>query len=183
MTESNTKSQDEHINQFITDLMNHQTRIRAYILTMVSNLSDADDIHQQAAQVMWQKYREAQPIKHFGAWAIRISHNIILNYYTKKKELLFSGLSKHAMEDIANRTLQVNDQLEIRKQALQSCVNKLDEQDREFIYFRYNHGQTIKNTAKHFGRSVHSLYRSMTRIHKNLMKCIQGKIISMEDAS
>jgi RNA polymerase sigma-70 factor (ECF subfamily) len=58
---------------FLRLLMANQNRIYAFILTLVPNWSDADDIMQEAAETMWSKFQQSQPINNFSAWGIKIA--------------------------------------------------------------------------------------------------------------
>lgn len=51
-------------------LLNNQMRIYAFILSLVHNYEDADDLMQETANTMWQKYPDCQPIKDFLSWGI-----------------------------------------------------------------------------------------------------------------
>ncbi len=51
MTEPKDKSSD-----FIRLYMTHESKIRGYVLCMVNNWADADDILQEAAIVMMKKF-------------------------------------------------------------------------------------------------------------------------------
>ena len=57
-----------------------QKRIYAYLLIMVHNHSDAEDLHQETASVLWERFDEFDKSKSFTAWAIGIARNKALDY-------------------------------------------------------------------------------------------------------
>jgi IS30 family transposase len=65
------------------------------------------------------------------------------------------------------------DSLNPRSVALDDCYAKLSEEDRRLIDARYQIGATVEVIAAQLGRSVHSVYRSLRRIHQWLFECIQ----------
>jgi RNA polymerase sigma-70 factor (ECF subfamily) len=52
----------DNTDYFVRQLMNHRKRIYTFILTLVGNSSDADDIMQDTAALMWQKYHQTEEI-------------------------------------------------------------------------------------------------------------------------
>ena len=63
-----------------------------------------------------------------------------------------------------------------RKKALKECLAKLSEQDQRLVVMRYHNKLAIKKVAVLIGMSVHTMYRTMARIHKSLRICIRGTL-------
>ena len=60
--------------------MSSQSRIYAYILMLVHNHNDAEDLLQETASILWEKFDEYIPEKSFAAWAVGIARNKIYNF-------------------------------------------------------------------------------------------------------
>lgn len=167
--------------RFVRQLMANQGRIYGYILTLVSNWADADDILQETAEVMWCQFEKSGPITNFTAWGIRIAHNKILNYYTKKgrQHVL---LTEEILEDVAARAEPISAKNDDYAQALRDCLAKLKVTDLQLIKVRYEQGNTIKEVAEQVGRPVHGLYKAMARIHDVLLLCIR-RTLAKEDTA
>ena len=58
--------------KFVSLLVPNQRRIQAFILMLVPNISDADDIYQETLTEMWNKFSTFQEGTDFVAWAITI---------------------------------------------------------------------------------------------------------------
>ena len=54
------KNDLHYSSDFLQLLLNNQMRIYAFILSLVRNYDDADDLMQDTANTMWQKYSECQ---------------------------------------------------------------------------------------------------------------------------
>ena len=65
--------------QFTSLLLRHHAALLGYILSLVSNWSDAEDILQQASVVMWRKFGEFQPGSDFRSWGCQIAKFHALN--------------------------------------------------------------------------------------------------------
>ncbi|MFC1760685.1 sigma-70 family RNA polymerase sigma factor [Planctomycetota bacterium] len=167
---------------FVSQLIICQHQIYSFILTLVPNWSDADDIMQETAEVMWRKFQDAEHINNFAAWGKTIARNKIMNFYAKKKRerILFNDA---ILEDIIQREEKTSYQGETRKRALQGCLAKLGSNDRRLIQVLYEDGITIKKLAEEVKRPVQGLYKAMARIHHRLQQCVRRSLSSMEGHS
>ena len=60
-----------------------------------------------------------------------------------------------------------------RFEALGDCYRKLSKEDRRLLDARYQAGSTVEAIAAAAGRSVHSVYRALRRIHTSLFDCVR----------
>lgn len=158
----------------------HEHKIRGYILCLVGNWADADDIQQQAALVMWKKYATFSSEQHFLHWALRIAHYEIMNYLQKKRNRLpsYSPSVLEALEAKAAQAVQEEDQ---RREALQECVERLRPRDLELLRLRYEVGATVQAVAATVQRSVDAVYKALNRIHYQLLICIRSRLVQQEE--
>jgi len=161
--------------QFVSLLLSHHRRIYGFILTLVPSLSDADDIMQETALVMCRKFDDFQPGTSFIAWALAIARNRVIMYKRKNKSLLqafddntLTMLAKYAAPGIEN--------MDERVSAVESCIDKLKEKDRQLIKNRYEQGSKIKDIAINIGRSPQVMYKTFARIHNSIRLCVQQAI-------
>ncbi|NLK41754.1 MAG: RNA polymerase subunit sigma-70, partial [Planctomycetes bacterium] len=56
-----TENEDSKSCEFVQLFLMSQRRIYGYVMTLVPNVSDADDIVQETASVMWTKFGEYEP--------------------------------------------------------------------------------------------------------------------------
>ncbi len=166
--------------QFLTLLMEHQKGIYAYILSMVRNLSDADDIMQDCTAVMWRKFGEFKPNTSFIAWGIQIAHYEILRFRNKKKRELF--LFCPELENLLDeRARQVSQTVDIRLDILKICLTKLSEKQRDLLQMRYEKKLTQILIAERLGVSVQTICKYMARSHDFLWRCIRRTLASEEE--
>lgn len=167
--------------RFIGQLMANQQRIYAFILTLVPNWADADDLMQQTAQVMWCRFEESEPVKNFASWGMRIAQNNIMNYYAKKKRerVLFDD---DLLKNVMQHTEVVCTNTDVRIEALRRCLHKLREKDRRLIRTLYEQGLTIKQLATQVERPVQGLYKAIARIHDALLQCVRRSLALRETA-
>jgi RNA polymerase sigma-70 factor (ECF subfamily) len=139
---------------------------------MVNNWADADDILQEAVIVMMKKFQGFDSAEGFLKWALRVAHFEVLSHVQKRRNHLplFSPAVLEAIEEKAAREIQAQD---ARREALQACIRKLRERDRELLRLRYEVDATTQSVAKTVGRSVDGVYKALNRIHYQLLLCVR----------
>lgn len=157
----------------------NQRRIFSYILMLVPNMSDAEDILQTVSSTMWAKFDDFTEGTNFGAWAVKIAQYVILDCSKKKHrtKTIFVGDMFNVFADAV--TVKVNEQ-DRRISHLQRCLRKLREADQNLIQFRYVKGYSVKKIADLKERPLQGLYKAMNRIHNQLLKCVQRSLLVEE---
>ena len=166
----------DKIEEFLHLFSASQNRIYAFILSLLSNSSDADDVMQEATTIMWRKFDQFKPGTDFVAWGITIARYEVLEFRSKKKTVQFGDDVIKTLEDEAASTISKADS---RKDALKKCIEKLCLMDRQMIHMRYNDNIPVKQIAPRVGKNVQNIYRSLARIHENLLQCIR-RILKIE---
>jgi RNA polymerase sigma-70 factor (ECF subfamily) len=166
-------------NEFLRLLMANQRRIYAFIMTMVPNHGDAEDLFQETVLLMWSKFDSFTPGTSFAAWGYTIARYQILSVRKRHstRGVLFS---QTAAELLQNESDRFTEQTDSRMQALRLCIDKLGQRDYELICMRYRDEVTIKSIAQQMGRSVQGIYKRIARIHDALLRCVR-KAISAEE--
>ncbi len=166
----------QHISErdFVSLISTNQRRILAYIIVLVPNRTDAEDVMQETIALMWEKKGDFVPGTDFVAWGIRIAYYKILNYRKKvfnNRQIVindeqFERLEKQAVE----RSSRVEDML----YKLDECVQKISKPDRHLVYMRYSKEISVKEISSRINKSIRSIYLNLSRIQGLLLKCIEG---------
>lgn len=152
-----------------------ERRVYGLILAMVGNPSDADDVMQEAAAVMWRKFDEYKPGTDFAAWALSVGRFQAMSF-RKKRAIQRVRFSDQTLEVIAEQFASRPDRADISREALRTCLAKLGERDRQLVELRYEPGATTKSVAEHVSRSVDAVYKALNRIHGALLRCIRQQL-------
>ncbi len=162
---------------FVKLLTANYARIYAYIISLVPNDSDADDIMQETATVMWENFSKFEPGTNFVSWAVTVAKFQILNYRKRhKRSRLF--LSDEAYDLLISETEKMQEQSQDRLQALRSCLKKLAPKDRQFIHMRYYDGASARIVAQKVGTSMDAVYRYTARLNDWLLGCVRRSLTS-----
>ena len=166
----------------MTDSLNTQEYVRlwttygqqvyAYILSLVANRADADELFQEVSMTLWMKFDQFIPNSDFRAWACRVAFNKVGSFQQLRqhKTLLCTA---EALEMVDQVIMKGGDKLDAQHDALAHCLEKLHPRDRDLINRRYHQGDPPKTVAKQVGRSVAAIYKALTRIHDSLFDCVR----------
>jgi RNA polymerase sigma-70 factor, ECF subfamily len=161
--------------QFIRLFLENERRIYGFIVSVLPNFNDAEDVLQETSLVLWQKFSQYQPGTDFVAWACRIAQLEVLKFFRKLGRSRLQ-LSSEAMDAVAEKTITHGTLLESRQNALATCLQRLNPRDRDLLERRYVQSASTNQIAGQVGRSIHAIYKALARIHDELMLCIQRKM-------
>jgi len=149
-------------------------RIYGFIMTLVFNHHDAEEVFQNTSVVLWNKFADFKPGSNFFAWASRIAYYEVLSLM--KQQRRSRTLSEEVLELLADEAVALSDGSSARYEALEECLSRLTAPDRELLQERYYYQRPPKQIAANQSRSVHSIYRALSRIHNLLLNCVQRNL-------
>src|SRR5262245_37095889 len=162
--------------RYIKLLNASQSRLFAYLYAHVLNMADAEDLYQQVAMVLWQKFDQFVPGTDFGSWGIRVAELTIKNFLRgrRRSKIFFSD---EVMQRIVDRQSQISQEAaEARTEALKTCLKRLPPRDQQLVDRCYGGDFKIKEIAADEGRSAGAVYTALCRIRQALLACIERKI-------
>ena len=157
--------------QFLKCFLSARSKIKRFILFLSPDPSDAEDIFQETATLMWEKFDEFEDGTNFTAWGSKIAMNKVMEFRKRKRKAEIQ-FDQEVLEKIIEAWQGGFGAEDEKRSALWKCLMKLRESDRALIKARYERGITINQIAKETQTSVHTLYKKMGRIHENLRQCI-----------
>lgn len=165
-------SPDPH-EQFTALLARHHTAIMNFILSLLPNWSDAEDILQQTSVVLWRKFGEFEPGTSFLAWSCQVARFHVLNHRRKqtRDRHLFSD---DLLDTLASEVLSEAERLDSERRLLNGCIEKLDVNSRRLLSRCYAAGSSIKQVAVELSRTPNSIYKAVNRIRESLLRCVQS---------
>ncbi|AQT68475.1 RNA polymerase sigma factor [Anaerohalosphaera lusitana] len=168
-------SDPAYASRFFRLFMQNQKKLFKYILMLVPCRSDAEDILQDTATLMWTKFDEFKPGTNFAAWGIKIAHFKVLRYYRSRKRL-HVPITDDILEIVTEQAVQAVDEKDHKIKVLQQCMKELPEKDRALIELRYDRGLAPKKVAQKVSRPVRGIYKSLSRIHNSLLVCVRRRL-------
>ena len=160
--------------QFVRLLKKNERRLNGYVLSLVHNWNDADDIVQDVAVRLWQQFDDYDQTADFGAWACKIAYFQILTHRKRlgRERLRFSEKFAEAVADeIAAITAESGEDQE----ALRLCLDKLDSIERGLLRDYYG-GMAVAELSRRLGRSAASLYKNIAALRRALRDCVERSV-------
>src|SRR5215212_10226985 len=118
-------SEDKNAAQqrFLSLFLRSEREVFRYVAALVPNVADAEDIVQQTALSLWEKFDAYDSSQPFTPWACRFALNKTKQWIERRQRwqmLLEAGLA----EDLAQRREELRPELETRLRHLEGCLSK-----------------------------------------------------------
>jgi len=165
--------------------LEQRDRLFAFILAIVHNFSDAEDLFQEVARVILRKQQEAIVVRRFGAWSREIARRTVQDHFKtrKKSRLVLAGdafdaleaaFAAHEDEPAAedNRLLQ----------RLRTCLAQLPEHLRRLVGLRYEQNLSLKDISARVGRTSGAIQVALSRTRGRLFECTKRLQLEREGA-
>ncbi len=170
-SDTDTSNQNERYEEFLRLLAKYDSRVFAYILTLLPNRADAEEVFQETCIVLWRSFDQFELGTNFQAWARRTAlHQVIAFRRRQKRERV--RFTQTFVEIVAKEYEEKADDLEARLGALASCIEKLKPRDRELLSQHYRLGTTMKAVAEQIGRPADTVYKALKRVRRSLFDCV-----------
>jgi RNA polymerase sigma-70 factor (ECF subfamily) len=139
---------------------------------LVPTRSDADDIMQDAAVVLWEKFANLPAGSDFRAWAFGVARFEVLAWLRDK------GRDRLVLDDdvvslMAEEAMPAEPRLEQQRHALEACLQTVRSAERELLMRAYNREARIQDIAAASGRTVPGFYQWLHRMRRLLLDCVK----------
>lgn len=159
--------------RFLSLFLRSEREIFRYVAALIPNVADAEDIVQQTAVALWEKFDAYDPNQPFTPWACRFALNKAKQWMERRRRwqaLLEGGLA----EELVQRRDELRPELESRLYHLEGCLNKLPENQRSLVEGYYYRREGIEKLAEDSGRTVAATYKTLQRVRQALQVCIEN---------
>ena len=174
LPDSARHSEDQTATQqrFLSLFLRSEREIFRYVAVLVPNVADAEDIVQQTAIALWEKFDAYDPAQPFTPWACRFALNKARQWIERRQRwqaLLQGGLA----DELAQRREELRPELECRLKHLESCLAKLPVEQRSLVEGYYYRRRSIEELAESADRTVAATYKALQRIREALFHCVE----------
>jgi RNA polymerase sigma-70 factor, ECF subfamily len=159
--------------EFVRLFQRCERSLYGYILSLVPNISAADEISQNTNLLLWKEFGQFDPSKDFGAWARTIAYYQVLTYRNARDRERMQ-FDSEALELLADRAAVQCDELVARQSYLMDCLARLSESKRQVIRLHHCLGMTVKAVAEKLGRNVATVEKMLLRTRRTLYDCVEA---------
>ena len=162
--------------EFVGQIARHQATLHAYIISLMPGADGVDDVLQETNLVLWEKRKTFEPGTNFRAWACAVARFKAMGHRRKLARLGFQLFDDDLAEQLAVECEAEPEEFDDRLRALNTCLGRLQDKERQLIEHRYFSDSNLDEFAVQSGRSADSLRVSLFRIRAALKKCITGEL-------
>lgn len=172
---SDAEPPDSEHEEFVRLLNGAHRQVLSYLVSILGNRHDAEDVFQRASVTLWRKFSTFERGTNFAAWASTVAFYEARNFQRlgarsrlQFSETLLEILAAERTPDLAH--------VEARHDALEHCMAKLDESGRKLIEAAYLEGSDIGVLADQLGRARQTLYNKLNVIRRSLAECVTRRL-------
>ncbi|OGY41200.1 MAG: hypothetical protein A2Y82_02030 [Candidatus Buchananbacteria bacterium RBG_13_36_9] len=155
--------------------------IYSFIYRLVKNADEAEDITQEVFIKVWKNLKKFDQKKSFKIWLFTIAKNTVIDFFRKKKNILFSDLAPEndpqGSEILAIDSQPLPDIIldqEILEKKLAEIVEILPLKSREVLFLYYKEDLTFQEISDIFGESINTIksrhYRAILALRDSISK-------------
>jgi RNA polymerase sigma-70 factor (ECF subfamily) len=172
-----SRSPGHETERFVRLFAAGQSEVLRYILALVPDIDDAQEVLQETAVDLWKKFDQYDTDCPFVPWACRFAYFQVLKFREQQSRRR-RFLSLEAIEQLVAERPEESDALENRRLALAACLKLLGEPERLLIEQRYSRRMPVPQLSEVTGRTVATLYKTLERIRRRLFECVNRRLQS-----
>ncbi len=163
--------------QFERLIEQHRAQLHGFLLSLVGNLADSEDLLQQVCLILWQKREQFEAGSNFLAWARQIARFQVLNHWRKSSNQRCEPLlDEHMVETVYEVNESREQEFAEYQGLLSACIEQLPSRQRGAVHSHYMLGHSIPQIATEFGIKENAASQLLFRARSSLITCVQSKL-------
>lgn len=168
--------------QFISRWRACEPTLSAWLFARVHDHQWADDLLQETALAAWRHQDRYDGRGPFIAWVLGIARNKLRDHWRRQQD----GSGPHRAQvvdpqalsalDAAAEDPALADELTLRREALDSCLQEVGSDQRQLLTWSLAQGQSMVQIAERIGRSVSAVKMRLHRLRLGVKRCIDDKL-------
>jgi RNA polymerase sigma-70 factor, ECF subfamily len=167
------------VEQIVRVLMAERNKLVAYAWSILGDFNLGEDVVQEVALLAMAKGGEVADPPRLKVWLRRATRLKALEAIRQKKRTA-AILSEEALDKLEPHWDAYHQQSELAEPAmaemLRACFQDLTDNQRRLLTLRYADGLRSSEIAERLEMNVETVYRALTRAHRSLADCVQGKL-------
>ena len=152
-----------------------QPSVGRFIRGFVRDRAEADDVLQEVALVVVDRFETYDDSRPFIAWALGIARKVVLSHLRtayRDRKVEFSDAVNH----VADAFERLEPQSEAMKDSLADCIESVRGRSRRALALRYTEGLELKHVAERMGMTPSNVGVLLHRVRAGLRDCIQRRM-------
>ena len=170
---------DQQHDRFLRLFTEQEPAVRTFVRSLTPSRADASEVMQEVAVVLWNKFGEFDGARDFRKWAFGIARFEALAFLRDRAR------DRHVFDEelvarLADEAAAAEPRHATQREALEKCLQRLSERQRELVLEAYTKGTRMDELAGRRGQTAMSLYKILHRIRQALLECVRRAIAQEE---
>lgn len=175
MNEETRPSDESSLRDMAAFWVRSQAIVSAYLTANVIDLHHAEDLLQETAKAVAEKFSTFDASRPFTPWVLAIARNQLLKYYrTRSRDRLV--LSETALASYSGALERVEEESEERRQALRICLEQVRGKSNQVLRMRYEDNLRMKEIGDQLGIAANTVSVMLFRVRAALERCIRKQL-------
>jgi RNA polymerase sigma-70 factor (ECF subfamily) len=160
--------------EFLQLITEFQGRLFGFVLAMLGDVDQANEVLQETNLVLWRKSDEFEPGSDFKAWSFRVAHFQVMAFRQRqlRDRLVFSD---EVIEQFSRDAAAQDEAYEQRIELLGTCIDSLSERNRDVLCRFYDQGESLDTIAASLKRTANAVGQMLFRIRRSLIQCVSNE--------
>ena len=170
-------SDSDFIQRMTIEWTRTQPSVGRFVCSFLRDRAEADDVLQEVALVIVEKFDDWDPERPFVAWALGIARRVVLTHLRARYRSSKVELSD-AVDLVAASYEKLEPQAELMKDSLADCLGQVRGQSRQVLALRYTDGLELNQIAEQLGMTASNVGVLLHRVRAALRKCVDQRLKS-----
>lgn len=152
-----------------------QPGVSRFLRSFILNKEDAEDVLQEVALAVVDKFDSYDPDRPFEGWAIGIARNMMRAHFRKVYKDWNRSLDQ-SFDGIAEAFERIEPEIEDRKEALRECLKRVKGDDRKILALHYEEEMKPAAIGAQIARSANHVSVILHRLRAALRLCVEKRM-------
>jgi len=153
--------------------------VSAYLRSSLRDFHRAEDLLQETAAVVAEKFTTYDPSRSFVSWVLGIARNKLLHH------LRTHSNDRHVFDEttisgITDMYAEMEPEISAMTAALESCIDRVEGRPLKLLEMRYLRELTPAKIASHTGMNANAVGVMLHRVRRVLRECIERQLAAMQ---
>ncbi len=167
---------DPQHDQFLRLYAEQEQALHGYVRSMLPDRHEASEVMQEVIVTLWQKFEGADD---FRKWAFGVARMKVLHHLQRRKRDRHV-FGEELVQKLADRQAVLEERHTTQSEALEHCLEKLPQEQRELVLTAYTKGTRMDDLATRRGETAMALYKKLHRIRQALLECVR-RTLTLEE--
>lgn len=163
------------VQQMTVEWTRAQPSVRRFVSSFLRDPGAVDDVLQEVALIVVEKFEDWDPNRPFAGWALGIARRVVSAHLRRKYREKKIELSD-AIDRVALSFEKLEPHAEVMKDSLADCLGQIRGQSHRLLSLRYREGLELKQIAERLGMTASNVGVMLHRVRAALRECVDNKL-------